>query len=54
MVLWVVTAGVGLVIRRFVFGDGIATPFVIVATLVLGLLLVGTRLQKRSVRPGTT
>lgn len=54
VVLWVVTAGVGLGIRRFVFGDGIATPFVIVATLVLGLLLVGTRLQKRSVRPGTT
>ncbi|MGA0804841.1 MAG: DUF3054 domain-containing protein [Ilumatobacteraceae bacterium] len=54
VVLWVVTAGVGLGIRRFVFGDGIATPFVIVATLVLGLLLVGTRLQKRSVRPGTS
>jgi peptidoglycan/LPS O-acetylase OafA/YrhL len=54
VVLWVVTAGVGLGIRRFVFGDGIATPFIIVATLVLGLLLVGTRLQKRSVRPGTT
>ena len=52
-VLWIVTAGVGLGIRRFVFGDGIATPFVIVATLVLGLLLVGTRLQRRPVRPGT-
>jgi peptidoglycan/LPS O-acetylase OafA/YrhL len=53
VVLWIVTAGVGLGIRRFVFGDGIATPFVIVATLVLGLLLVGTRLQRRPVRPGT-
>jgi NADH:ubiquinone oxidoreductase subunit 4 (subunit M) len=51
VVLWIVTTGVGLGIRRFVFGDGIATPFVIVTTLVLGLLLVGTRLQKRPTRP---
>ncbi|MEY4069364.1 MAG: hypothetical protein RLZZ332_1700 [Actinomycetota bacterium] len=49
VVLWVATAAVGLGIRRFVFGDGTATPFVIVATLVLGLLLVGTRLPKRRV-----
>jgi len=49
-----VTTAVGLGIRRFVFGDGIATPFVIVATLVLGLLLVGTRIQKRQSRPSTT
>ena len=46
-VLWVVTVAIGLGIRRFVFGDGIALPFVIVATVVLGLLLVGTRLPKR-------
>ena len=53
VVLWIVTTGVGLGIRRLVFGDGIATPFVIVATLVLGLLLVGTRLQKRPSRSST-
>ena len=53
VVLWLVTTAVGLGIRRFVFGDGIATPFVIVATLVLGLLLVGTRLQKRPSRSST-
>jgi uncharacterized membrane protein (GlpM family) len=47
VVLWVVTATVGLGIRRFVFDDGTATPFVVVATVVLGLLLVGTRLPKR-------
>jgi Protein of unknown function (DUF3054) len=45
--LWIVTASVGLGIRRYVFGDGIAMPFVIVATVVIGLLLVGTRLPKR-------
>lgn len=49
VVLWVATAAVGLGIRRFVFDDGTATPFVIVATLVLGLLLVGTRLPKRRI-----
>ncbi|MEY4400771.1 MAG: hypothetical protein RL072_636 [Actinomycetota bacterium] len=47
VVLWIVTAAVGLGIRRLVFRDGIATPFIVVATIVLGLLLVGTRLPKR-------
>jgi len=46
VILWVVTVTVGLGIRRFAFGDGTAMPFVIVATLVIGLLLVGTRLPK--------
>jgi hypothetical protein len=47
-VLWIVTVTVGLGIRRFAFGDGTATAFVIVATLVIGLLLVGTRLPRRA------
>ena len=46
-VLWLVTVVVGLGIRRFAFGDGTALPFVIVTTVLLGLLLVGTRLPKR-------
>ena len=46
LVLWLATSAVGLGIRRLVFGDGTAMPFVIVATLVLGLLLVGTRLRR--------
>jgi hypothetical protein len=46
-VLWLVTVVVGLGIRRYAFGDGIALPFVIVTTVLLGLLLVGTRLPKR-------
>jgi hypothetical protein len=33
--------------RSYVFGDGIATPFMLVTAGVLGLLLVGTRLPKR-------
>lgn len=50
VVLWIVTVTVGLGIRRFAFGDGTATAFVIVATLVIGLLLVGTRLPRRARR----
>ena len=47
VVLWIVTVVVGMFVRRFVFGDGTATSFVLVTALVLGLLLVGTRLPKR-------
>ena len=46
-VLWIVTVVVGMFVRRFVFNDGTATSFVLVTALVLGLLLVGTRLPKR-------
>ncbi len=47
VVLWIVTVVVGMFVRRFVFNDGTATSFVLVTALVLGLLLVGTRLPKR-------
>jgi len=47
VVLWIVTVVVGLGMRRFAFGDGIALPFIIVTVLVVGSLLVGTRLPKR-------
>ena len=50
VLLWVSTVVVGLGVRRFAFGDGTATPFVVVATLVIGLLLVGTRLPERARR----
>ena len=45
--LWVVTVALGLVLRRFVFDRGTAASFVIVATLVLGALLLGWRLVAR-------
>lgn len=41
--LWAITVGLGMVLRRFVFDDGTATPFVLVATAVIGGLLVGWR-----------
>lgn len=42
--IWLPTVVVGLALRRLVFDDGIATPFVIVATLFLGFVLLGWRI----------
>ena len=36
---WAITVIVGLLLRRLVFDRGIATPFIIVATITLGVLL---------------
>ena len=42
--IWPVTVAVGMVLRRFVFDRGTALPFIIVATLVTGIFLLGWRL----------
>ncbi|SIR61295.1 DUF3054 domain-containing protein [Williamsia sterculiae] len=42
MVIWVATVAIGMVLRQQ-FGQGIAISFVIVATIVLGLFLLGWR-----------
>ena len=48
---WAITVIIGLLLRRLVFDRGIATPFIIVATITLGVLLgVGRLLSKRLVR----
>ncbi len=47
VIVWLVTVFGGLELRRFVFDRGIATPFVIVATLVLGVFIVGGRFVLR-------
>ena len=44
IVVWASTVVVGLVLRRFAFERGTAPSFVVVATLFLGLFLVGWRL----------
>lgn len=41
--LWVGTVAIGMVLRVLFTSGGAALPFVVVATLVLGLLLVGWR-----------
>lgn len=42
-VVWVVTIVVGMLLRRTVFDRGTAMSFVVVATVVTGVLLVGWR-----------
>lgn len=45
---WIITVFVGLLLRRLVFDRGIATPFIIVATITLGVLLgLGRKLSHR-------
>ncbi len=50
VVIWLITVVLGLVLRNLIFDRGTATPFVIVATVVLGVLLVGRRLIMRAIR----
>lgn len=45
--VWIGTVTLGMVLRRFVFDDGTATAFVIVATVFLGVFLNGTRALAR-------
>jgi len=42
--VWAIVVAGGMLLRRFVFDDGTATAFVIVATCFLALTLVGWRL----------
>jgi len=47
IITWLATVIVGLALRRLVFGDGIATPFIVVATITLGVLIaLGRALAK--------
>jgi len=50
VVIWLTTVVGGLFMRNLFFNRGTATPFVIVATVVLGVLLVGRRLIARVIR----
>jgi len=50
VVIWLSTVVVGLVLRRVAFDRGIATAFIIVATITLGVFLIGWRAIARAVR----
>lgn len=50
---WVITVVAGLLLRRVVFDRGIATPFIIVATITLGVLLGIGRLLSRKLSATT-
>ena len=43
-VIWPITVALGMVLRNLVFDRGTALPFIIVATLVIGVFLVGWRM----------
>jgi hypothetical protein len=43
-VIWPITVAVGMVLRNLVFDRGTALPFIIVATVVTGVFLVGWRM----------
>lgn len=43
-IIWVSTVVVGMLLRRFVFDRGTATPFIIVASVATMVLLIGWRL----------
>lgn len=44
--VWVVTVAAGMTVRHLA-GEGIALPFIVVATIVLGAFLLGWRLINR-------
>ena len=48
LVIWPITVLIGMIVRRTVFDDGTAPAFVIVATLFLGMCLVGWRVVARN------
>ena len=51
---WAITVIVGLLLRRLVFDRGIATPFIIVATITLGVLFALGRLLSRKLNAKTS
>ncbi len=52
-IIWPVTVALGMVLRNVVFDRGTALPFIIVATAVTGVFLVGWRMvAARSTDPG--
>ena len=44
LTIWPITVLVGMILRHFVFDRGTALSFIIVATLVTGVFLVGWRM----------
>ena len=48
-IIWVCTLVLGMLLRRFVFDRGTATPFVIVASVATMALLIGWRLVAQQV-----
>ncbi|MEN9802823.1 MAG: hypothetical protein RLZ37_1948 [Actinomycetota bacterium] len=45
--VWIGTVAIGMTLRRFVFDDGTATAFIIVASVFVGVLVNGWRTYAR-------
>ncbi|MEP7203244.1 MAG: DUF3054 domain-containing protein [Ilumatobacteraceae bacterium] len=43
-IIWPITVALGMVLRNLVFDRGTALPFIIVATIVTGVFLIGWRM----------
>lgn len=52
IMVWVLTAAGGMLLRRFVFGDSTATSFIIAGSVFLGVFLVGWRAIALWIRSG--
>jgi FtsH-binding integral membrane protein len=50
VMIWAVTVALGMVLRHYVFDKGTATAFVIVATVFLGITMVGWRVLEHRLR----
>jgi hypothetical protein len=50
--VWAITAAGGMLLRRFVFGDGTAAAFVVVGSVFLGVFLLGWRALALWMRSG--
>jgi hypothetical protein len=47
--IWIGTVAIGMLARRFIFDEGTAASFVVVATIFLGTFLNGWRFAARSI-----
>lgn len=48
IIVWVVTVALGMLARKFLFDEGTATSFIVVATIFLGVFVNGWRAVGRS------
>ena len=52
-IIWPITVALGMLLRNLVFDRGTALPFIIVATVVTGVFLIGWRLIAGRMTPSS-
>ena len=53
IMIWAATVSLGMVLRHWMFGKGTALSFIIVATVFLGVLMIGWRVAEHRMRADT-